>query len=667
MSIDKKLFFETKTDKYFEDHFNNIRIIYRESDGYINATKFCKQFNKEFKDFMKDGQFERIARDFYEFLQKTKVSEKSLRPQNIDETTKVPQISGEPSVIENFRAFYITNTGANEVRGTYVHPLLISRVAYWASEKYSFYVDYIMNQINTELHLRNITLEQKIKEQEEQLKNANSGMKVKEGSIILEPRGEGFYHILYRQIKENSPKKDNIIYNYYNAKTIFNQFLYYVEHNLIENISVSGGRVFKGSAEKIKETLDTISTRKFVPTKAYNEIIEETKKQYIKSYNITKDNIDKVSAQIKGRLFELMCAEKYKLYIFSQDRTNEIGVDKRDVGADVMDYNRGIIAQCKYINSKLRYYQVEKFINFCKDLYVEDISTVQFLLIVNEHAPIPKTVESEIIKNNVKIVYIPDYEFNEYIEKLKSDSSLWEISPRQILTSDDNKNKITNKQILDTLELYIKLPTTTVYNIDGKIKYAEPKARFRFNGMDFGRIYRERVLKGEFGEEVKQKFTSTLLQKYQNVQLNDENKLKLLTEFRDKNQRIPNRTETTSEGIRWYSIYSDSIKPSSAIRNKVFELFSEVRQRNKPLEQLPEEEIIQIYKKYFEKFHKKPTHGVKFSAGLLQTSGQLRCLRCDPASSGSGYRIYPLFEKIMKGTSKLSKSSADEIINVFKK
>ena len=55
MSVKKKLYFETATDKFYEDHYNNISIIYRESDGYVNATKLCDDFkgtSKRFRDFI---------------------------------------------------------------------------------------------------------------------------------------------------------------------------------------------------------------------------------------------------------------------------------------------------------------------------------------------------------------------------------------------------------------------------------------------------------------------------------------------------------------------------------------------------------------------------------------------------------------------------------------
>ena len=71
---------------------------------------------------------------------------------------------------------------SNNYKGTYVHPKMLNFICMWCNIEYATKVDHMMDLINDEIKLRQISFEQKISEQEEsvkqlttKIKNMNSG------------------------------------------------------------------------------------------------------------------------------------------------------------------------------------------------------------------------------------------------------------------------------------------------------------------------------------------------------------------------------------------------------------------------------------------------------------------------------------------------------------
>jgi hypothetical protein len=77
-------------------------------NGYINATKLCKKANKEFKNWYKAGYAKKIINNL-----------------------KLKLNTSNPVIMQN------KILGVNEIRGTYVHPLLISNIANWISPDFA--------------------------------------------------------------------------------------------------------------------------------------------------------------------------------------------------------------------------------------------------------------------------------------------------------------------------------------------------------------------------------------------------------------------------------------------------------------------------------------------------------------------------------------------------
>lgn len=87
-----------------------ITVIFRKSDGYINATRLCKEAGKEWKHYYETQQ----AKDFLKTLQDDIQSK-----QGSDETLLVDSIT----------------TGPNDKRGTWIHPAILNHLTHWCRNK----------------------------------------------------------------------------------------------------------------------------------------------------------------------------------------------------------------------------------------------------------------------------------------------------------------------------------------------------------------------------------------------------------------------------------------------------------------------------------------------------------------------------------------------------
>lgn len=65
MSVERKLYFETKDgERFYDDHYNDVRIIVREKDGYVNVTKMGNDNGKEFKALLRNQEWTNIIDKF---------------------------------------------------------------------------------------------------------------------------------------------------------------------------------------------------------------------------------------------------------------------------------------------------------------------------------------------------------------------------------------------------------------------------------------------------------------------------------------------------------------------------------------------------------------------------------------------------------------------------
>ena len=99
---------EQINDDYYWGEFGGFRVIIREKDGYINGTKMVKEAGKLFKNWNQNKQTKELIREV-----------SRLSGIAVDELTDS-----------------ITRGVPNELKGTYLHPLLVTHLAWWCSPSF---------------------------------------------------------------------------------------------------------------------------------------------------------------------------------------------------------------------------------------------------------------------------------------------------------------------------------------------------------------------------------------------------------------------------------------------------------------------------------------------------------------------------------------------------
>jgi len=118
-----QIIFEHIDDKYAYGKYGDFKVIMMTKNRYINATKLCKEYSKEFKHWKEN---------------------KSNQELIIEVENEISSADGIPTV-EN-KSFIIINGGKNQlIKGTYVHELLIPHIASWISSKFAVKVSKIIN------------------------------------------------------------------------------------------------------------------------------------------------------------------------------------------------------------------------------------------------------------------------------------------------------------------------------------------------------------------------------------------------------------------------------------------------------------------------------------------------------------------------------------------
>ena len=112
-----QIIYESIDENYGFGKYGDFQVIIRKKDGYINATKLCKDGGKELKHW-KETQYNTILFQKY--------------------TTIIGVDKSTPIMETNI-------SGHLHTRGTYVHPILIPHIASWVSAEFAIRVSYIVN------------------------------------------------------------------------------------------------------------------------------------------------------------------------------------------------------------------------------------------------------------------------------------------------------------------------------------------------------------------------------------------------------------------------------------------------------------------------------------------------------------------------------------------
>jgi hypothetical protein len=127
------IIYEKINDDYSHGKYGTFNVIIMNKNTYINATKLCGQYNKDFFNWKRLDASKELINEVNERIQ----APSDLKGLNL-----------------HSKAFIIDNTSDNDYRGTYVHPLLIPHVCSWISTKFAIKVSEIVNYHLT-MHLRN--------------------------------------------------------------------------------------------------------------------------------------------------------------------------------------------------------------------------------------------------------------------------------------------------------------------------------------------------------------------------------------------------------------------------------------------------------------------------------------------------------------------------------
>ena len=175
-----------------------------DSDEYIQAAKICKDTGKEFHAWYKLDSTKELISNYQE---------------DVDIKASFYRTEDHPSD-KNPDLIRYRDIKYQEFQGAYIHKCLIRYLCEWCDFKYSRIVDKIINMINEEIKLRNITIEAKLKEMKETLEKLRLTNKeltekneelVKENKNLSDKLVKGNDEI--KDLKHRSvPKKQSIRY-----------------------------------------------------------------------------------------------------------------------------------------------------------------------------------------------------------------------------------------------------------------------------------------------------------------------------------------------------------------------------------------------------------------------------------------------------------------------
>lgn len=304
----------------------------------------------------------------------------------------------------------------NEAKGMYVHPLLIHPFAYYADIEYELKVSDLMDRINKEHHLREITLREKIKEQDilikdlqEKWSNSNEFKSRKKGSLLIQKNktGDNSYDIRFMDVdisdKTKFPEFNNdiVIGDIWNVHDLETVFKFYTRKGNIDFIERTTGNHYNiTDMDKVYEFVDMLRKFKF----QLNMDVDRCINEYLSKH-------DSSEYGFKGHMFEFFCWKKFGHPIFKYERTESLGITKQDKGIDLLDIPNETIGQCKWYKptTKLTMAKLQNFINFCKD---EDFNKWTKILFVNEDIIFEKMPPIGMCQ----LVFVSQKEFSEFLE-----------------------------------------------------------------------------------------------------------------------------------------------------------------------------------------------------------------------------------------------------------
>lgn len=320
-------------------------------------------------------------------------------------------------ILETDLTFEIKGQQANPwMNGTYVHKLLFERVLHHVDVDYALTIAIVVSNMDDEIRLRNITLEQKITEQSDQISqletNYINSNKVKlhdkKSSIVISKSNRGSQNCYLINFKEadvsGNPiyKDDIVIGSVFNKSDLQNLFVFYVKTGELDFIKLISGMMYEiYDMKKVTDFIQDLHDSKFDKEFDWSSLLDKfIDTQY-------EDN-----EQFRGHLFEFYCWKTFGTPIFKYERSENIALPKADKGIDLLSIPEKTIAQCKfYHKTALNNYRLRTFIDFCGDEFFDDWKKI---LYVNDGA----TVLPEVFENNFDVGFIKDEDIMSFINPI---------------------------------------------------------------------------------------------------------------------------------------------------------------------------------------------------------------------------------------------------------
>jgi hypothetical protein len=115
---------------YVRGRYGEFDVIMARADCFVNATKLCAIGRKQFKHWLENVSSKRL-------IEEVRLVLKSEDEMNISNPEVMRMITGGNNI---------------EVRGTYVHPLLVPQIACWVSAKFAIAASLIVNNALIQRH-----------------------------------------------------------------------------------------------------------------------------------------------------------------------------------------------------------------------------------------------------------------------------------------------------------------------------------------------------------------------------------------------------------------------------------------------------------------------------------------------------------------------------------
>lgn len=116
------IIYESINDTYSYGKYGDITVIIMNTNSYVNVTKLCNEYGKEFRHWKENNGSKELIKE-------------------VDDHIQARRNSDGPKPV----SIITIGTGNNDLRGTYVHPLLVPHIASWISPKFAIKVSEIVN------------------------------------------------------------------------------------------------------------------------------------------------------------------------------------------------------------------------------------------------------------------------------------------------------------------------------------------------------------------------------------------------------------------------------------------------------------------------------------------------------------------------------------------